>query len=268
MIDSFKGQYAWLSNMALLDKPITDGVTTYKSVENYYQAKKTNIEKYWEQQVTLNPYESKQWGKQLPLRPDWDQVKLNVMWEALQHKFEQKRFQALLLSTDTQELVEGNTWGDTFWGLCKGKGANHLGKMLMQIREGLQQGYSIDINAKWLKDQMKAQIADAYIGMGSIGSSTQQYAKYFDKVNAYNYVPYELVFVSINGKRPNAVRINTLIEVLNVAVQCKAVFCADNPANRNRSYNIGEQDLAKYFIANGYIEYPCKHYSLWLPPTL
>ncbi len=43
-----------------------------------------------------------------------------------------------LLATGDRKLVEGNTWGDTFWGVCRGNGKNHLGKILMKIRAELQ----------------------------------------------------------------------------------------------------------------------------------
>jgi len=35
-------------------------------------------------------------------------------------------------------LIEGNTWGDTYWGVCRGRGSNNLGKLLMKIREVLR----------------------------------------------------------------------------------------------------------------------------------
>ena len=35
-------------------------------------------------------------------------------------------------------LEEGNTWHDTYWGVCNGKGKNKLGKILMQVREELK----------------------------------------------------------------------------------------------------------------------------------
>jgi predicted NAD-dependent protein-ADP-ribosyltransferase YbiA (DUF1768 family) len=44
-----------------------------------------------------------------------------------------------LLDTGTQTLVEGNWWGDVFWGVCKGVGSNHLGKLLMKLRKEGQQ---------------------------------------------------------------------------------------------------------------------------------
>jgi predicted NAD-dependent protein-ADP-ribosyltransferase YbiA (DUF1768 family) len=29
---------------------------------------------------------------------------------------------------------EGNTWNDRFWGVCRGSGLNHLGRILMEVR--------------------------------------------------------------------------------------------------------------------------------------
>ena len=45
-----------------------------------------------------------------------------------------------LLNTGERELVEGNQWGDTFWGVCSGKGENVLGKILMQVRLEIRNG--------------------------------------------------------------------------------------------------------------------------------
>ena len=58
-----------------------------------------------------------------------------VMMYLLQQKFGKTTVLGdALVSTGTEELIEGNTWGDTFWGVCNGKGANTLGQMLMIIR--------------------------------------------------------------------------------------------------------------------------------------
>lgn len=43
-----------------------------------------------------------------------------------------------LLDTGAEELIEGNYWGDRFWGVCAGSSANHLGKLLMKIRGELR----------------------------------------------------------------------------------------------------------------------------------
>ena len=264
-ISRFKEQYAFLSNMAVLDKPIEYKGVQFKSVENFYQAMKYRDESLWLEQQTLTPYEAKKWGKMHGLRSDWNAIKKEVMWKALQEKFSQKRFQALLLATDQRELIEGNTWNDTYWGVCNGEGQNVLGKMLMQIRTKLQTNNPIDLKTMWVKDQAKASIADSYIGFGAIDSSTQKYKAYFDRVNVEKYEPWEIVFVSINGKRPNAIGIEAYKETLQLAAEQGVVFCADNPSNRNRDYNTGERALAKWFQSFGYTEHVCTNYSLWLP---
>ena len=46
-----------------------------------------------------------------------------------------------LVDTGDQPLIEGNTWGDRFWGVCGGTGMNHLGRLLMEVREELQADY-------------------------------------------------------------------------------------------------------------------------------
>lgn len=43
-----------------------------------------------------------------------------------------------LLATGDQPIIEGNTWGDTFWGVCKGVGYNNLGKLIMERRAELR----------------------------------------------------------------------------------------------------------------------------------
>jgi len=61
------------------------------------------------------------------------------MFDLLCQKFyNDPRLKELLRATGDAELVEGNWWGDTFFGVCKGTGENHLGKMLMQVREQIQ----------------------------------------------------------------------------------------------------------------------------------
>ena len=40
-----------------------------------------------------------------------------------------------LLTTYGAPLIEGNRWGDKYWGVCNGAGLNRLGELLMQVRE-------------------------------------------------------------------------------------------------------------------------------------
>ena len=57
------------------------------------------------------------------------------MTEIVRTKFEQNSdIRQKLIDTYPEELIEGNYWHDTFWGVCEGVGENHLGQILMQIR--------------------------------------------------------------------------------------------------------------------------------------
>ena len=78
------------------------------------------------------------------VREDWDHVKVPIMTELLIQKFAKKKFYELLQGTKKKYLIEGNDWGDTFWGMDSGRGRNVLGRLLMVIRnhdrEELQKG--------------------------------------------------------------------------------------------------------------------------------
>lgn len=137
MIDSFAGRYRFLSNFAPC-KVTYDGIE-YPSTEHAYQAAKTLDPSVRRQfRDCEKPNDAKKLGRKVVLRPDWESIKLDVMEELLRQKFSQPDFKRALLNTGDEELIEGNTWGDTFWGVCKGKGANHLGKILMKIRKDLR----------------------------------------------------------------------------------------------------------------------------------
>ena len=89
----------------------------------------------------LNPQAAKRLGRRVELRPDWESVKYDVMYQVCKAKFTQNpNLLERLLATGDAELVEGNTWGDQVWGVCKGVGENHLGKTLMRIRAELGNG--------------------------------------------------------------------------------------------------------------------------------
>lgn len=62
------------------------------------------------------------------------------MHDIVRAKFEQNPdLRQKLLSTGSEELIEGNTWGDTFWGVCKGSGQNWLGRILMFVRDEVRE---------------------------------------------------------------------------------------------------------------------------------
>ena len=139
VINQFKDEYYWLSNMYMCN--ISDLVgNTYPSVENAYQASKSlTID---ERFLTINPYEARKLGKKVKLRDDWNVVKLAVMFRLLLTKFIcNPKLVGKLVDTGDAILQEGNTWGDTYWGidLRTGQGQNWLGKLLMVVREAIVQ---------------------------------------------------------------------------------------------------------------------------------
>ena len=84
------------------------------------------------------PALAKRYGKAVSMRPNWDEIKVRVMCEIVEAKFTQNpNLTNMLLATEDAILIEGNTWGDTFWGVCDGKGENNLGKVLMRVRDRL-----------------------------------------------------------------------------------------------------------------------------------
>lgn len=137
MIDSFSGKYRFLSNF-FPAKVVYEGVE-YPSSEHAYQAAKTlDIPTRLHIAAMETPGETKRAGKKLAIRSDWDQVKISVMEEIVRDKFTRNlTLRQKLIDTGDQILIEGNTWFDTFWGVCNGKGQNHLGKILMKVRKEL-----------------------------------------------------------------------------------------------------------------------------------
>lgn len=143
MINSFSGEYAWLSNF--YEAPIRDEHhLTYPTVEHYFQAKKAvSYEDMLEIARAATPGEAKKLGRRVYMRHDWEQIKLGVMETALRKKFSIPELRDKLIATGDEELIEGNWWHDTFWGVCEGQGQNNLGLLLMKLRSELQEGRSL-----------------------------------------------------------------------------------------------------------------------------
>jgi ribA/ribD-fused uncharacterized protein len=91
--------------------------------------------------ATKTAGEAKKIGKTVTLRKNWNQIREEVMETGLRAKFQQNpELKKRLIDTGDVNLIEGNTWGDTFWGEVDGKGQNKLGKLLMKIRDELMEG--------------------------------------------------------------------------------------------------------------------------------
>lgn len=87
------------------------------------------------------PAEAKRLGRDLPLRPDWDEVRISLMATLQTRKYAAPEMAERLLATGDVPIVELNAWGDTFWGAVERKGQivghNRLGLILEARRAAL-----------------------------------------------------------------------------------------------------------------------------------
>lgn len=118
VIDLFDGDNRFLSNFWPVS--VRYGGASYPSVEHAYQAAKCANPAERKQFRNITAGQAKRFGRHVQIRHDWEKVKIPIMFA--------------LLGTGKKKLVEGNTWGDTFWGVCNGEGHNFLGKLLMSVR--------------------------------------------------------------------------------------------------------------------------------------
>lgn len=139
-ITSFTGKYRFLSNFwySPLISPIDSRM--YPTVEHAYQAAKRDDPEYKDYILrAVRPGEAKRRGRHKE-PADWKTRSIGTMLCLLRVKFEEADERAYLLSTEDEELIEGNEWGDIFWGQCPvGVGENNLGKLLMQLRDEIRQ---------------------------------------------------------------------------------------------------------------------------------
>jgi ribA/ribD-fused uncharacterized protein len=136
VIDSFSGEYRFLSNFH--PSPVEMKGIVYPTVEHAFQAAKTldSVERRRIAELDT-PGKAKRAGRKVELREDWEQIKVKVMHWLVTRKFEDPQLAELLRATGDVQLIEGNYWGDRFWGVCEGQGLNWLGRVLMDVRSKL-----------------------------------------------------------------------------------------------------------------------------------
>jgi len=146
IIGAFIGRFRFLSNF--YPAKVRYESTRFPTVEHAYQAAKflADVEVLVDGKVvrlrTLI-LEAKTPGKAKRLarkyahlqRPSWKKEKLSIMRELVRQKFSCYNMSRRLIQTGHYQIIEGNGWGDTFWGMCGGNGKNHLGKILMELRK-------------------------------------------------------------------------------------------------------------------------------------
>ena len=137
--------YGCFSNFS--PHPIQLDGLSWPTVEHYYQAQKfvgTKDEKLiFVIRDAQTPMEAAAIGRapNCTVSPDWEQRKLQVMWQGVLKKFlTHTDIQAILLNTG-EELIVENSDRDYFWGCGRDQtGENKLGKMLMKVRQEIRQG--------------------------------------------------------------------------------------------------------------------------------
>ena len=137
-IDKFINEYNFLSNFYPSEVAFEGWV--YPTAEHAYQGAKV-INPHNQKMVRLaeSPAKAKRLGRKFCDRFLFHDIKLEIMKEIVSEKFtNNESLKKLLLETDNAMIIEGNTWGDTFWGVCKGVGHNHLGKILMEVRDEIK----------------------------------------------------------------------------------------------------------------------------------
>ena len=133
-------EYSWLSNFSEHGFKL-DGVH-WPSVEHFYQAQKyAGTEAAERIRQADSPLKAKKAGQDQSLtpRPDWDEIKEDVMRRTVRAKFEQNhRLRELLLDTGDEELIHESR-SDLFWGRNQdGIGDNRLGAIIMEVRQSLR----------------------------------------------------------------------------------------------------------------------------------
>lgn len=113
----------------------------WKTSEHYFQAQKfIDKDNFDRVKNALTPGKAKFIGKTTnALRPDWEDIKDDIMKRVVLAKFTQhKDIRDVLLSTGDEEIVEDSPT-DYYWGIgANGSGKNMLGKILMAVRDILR----------------------------------------------------------------------------------------------------------------------------------
>lgn len=137
---SFTDEFRFLSNFwpARVRGP---GNRFYASVEHAYQASKSLDRKVWKDIAALpQAGAAKKYARTMAVRPDWSEMRRTIMETLLRQKFAAESALAAQLVAIDGTIEEGNSWGDVFWGVDMetAQGENHLGRLLMMLRDELR----------------------------------------------------------------------------------------------------------------------------------
>lgn len=137
MINSFTGNFAWLSNTH--ESPFTWEDVEYPTAEHAFQAAKFSDISDREEIASMTLSQARREGRNCDLPRDWTDVRDDVMADILYAKFSQNvGLKVRLLLTDNHKLVQGGMKKDTYWGQVDGQGKNRLGQLLEETRNTIR----------------------------------------------------------------------------------------------------------------------------------
>jgi len=144
-ISAFRGAHDFLSNFYAADVEFEGA--EYPTIEHAFQAAKSlDFAQRRAIKNAKSASEAKRMGRKIKRREDWFDVSLNVMEALVRQKFTRyPELKSKLLETGDAILIEGNNWNDRFYGAVydtnrnEWMGENHLGKILMKVRDELKQ---------------------------------------------------------------------------------------------------------------------------------
>lgn len=143
VVKEFRGEYAFLSNF--YHNPFKFRGDIFPTGEHAFQAAKATFsvpyatmhKNYAAARDASSPNQAKYLGRSFNINiKEWDANRVQFMREIVHARFKTSEQDMVgpLINTGAMLLVEGNTWNDTFWGRCNGKGFNTLGAILMEER--------------------------------------------------------------------------------------------------------------------------------------
>lgn len=145
IIDSFTGEFKFLNNAFPCN--VEYQAMDCKSAEHAYQMAKMIDADSLDRNLHMDIADAdtitkaRRLGRSKPVSSGWDQLRLNVMEQILESKFENFELGIQLMLTGDAQLVQGME-NDLFWGQnSAGLGENQMGLLLMKVRDKLKAKY-------------------------------------------------------------------------------------------------------------------------------
>jgi ribA/ribD-fused uncharacterized protein len=145
-IDSFTGYFEFLHNNFLT--PVYFEGFLYPSVTHAYHAARSSDENTRKAILNADSFHTvAKIARRIEDPQNWQMERTKIMERLVRDKFRRsKELQEKLKATENRELImsyEDETSGNLFWGMVKEKGQNQLGRILMKVREDINNNREI-----------------------------------------------------------------------------------------------------------------------------